>query len=157
MTHSYFSPVFLFRQTPLSWPNRQWVWPENLGDSKNWNWMTRQRLSSSSQIEPVFLMLSPLLSMLALPALCSWPVLANLVSWFQITWLLTSIFQLSAILLTWKSDALPLSTSTWPLNPPKLFFVPLFSPSWTIVFLFYLGAHWSIWVDYRKFRTLQWN
>ena len=33
----------------------------------------------------------------------------------------------------------------------------LFSPSWTIVILFYLAVHFTFSVDYKKFRTLQRN
>ena len=48
------------------------------------NWMmTRSVLSSGNRIEPFFLMLSPVLLMLALPTFCSWPVLRTLVSWLQ--------------------------------------------------------------------------
>jgi len=43
----------------------------------------------------------------------------------------------------WKSDASALSASTWLLKQPKLLSMPLFSPSWTIIILFYLAAHFT--------------
>ena len=64
---------------------------------------------------------------------------------------------LNTVLLTWKSVEPVLSTGTWLLKEPKLPSVPLFSQSLTIVILFYLAAHVTFSVDYRKFRNLQWN
>ena len=107
------------------------LWPEDLDDTKQTEteWQDRGYPHAWSQIEPFFLTLSLLLFVLALPTFRSRPVLAALVSWLQITWLLTSTFQLSAVLLMWKSDASALSTSTWLLKQPKLSSVLLFSPN----------------------------
>ena len=105
MTHSYFTPVLLIRYTPLFWPCRGAFLTSRPGwRNTNWNWMTtRQMLSLWSSIEPFFLTLSPDLFVLALPTFRSRPALSTSVSLFQIT-LLTDTFQLSAVLLTWKSD-----------------------------------------------------
>ena len=105
MTQSYYSPVLLIRYTPLFWPCRGAFLTSRPGwRNTNWNWMTtRQMLSLWSSIEPFFLTLSPDLFVLALPTFRSRPALSTSVSLFQIT-LLTDTFQLSAVLLTWKSD-----------------------------------------------------
>ena len=103
-----------------------------------------------------FLTLSPHIFVLALPTFHSRPALSTSVSLFQIT-LLTDTFQLSAVLLTWKSDTSALSTSIWLLKQPKRSSVPLFSPSKTIVILFYPADNFTFSVYNRNVRTLQQN
>ena len=65
-------------------------------------------------------MLSPPLFMLAVPTFLLRPALTTLVSWFWIICLLISTFQMSVILLMWKSDKSALAASTWLLKQSKL-------------------------------------
>ena len=98
-------------------------------------------------------MLSWPLFLLVVPTVLSRPELATLVSWFQRTCLSTGIFQMSVVLLTWKSDQSSLSASTWLLKQAKLLCVPSFSPSEIIVTLFCLAAHFTFSEDYKTLRT----
>ena len=73
--------------------------------------------------------------------------------------------QLSAVLLTWKTDESVQSASSLPdclrkrkkerKKEKKLLSVPLFSPSYFIVILLFPASRFTFSVDYRKFRTRQ--
>ena len=75
--------------------------------------------------------------------------------------------QLSAVLLTWKTDESVQSASSLPdclrkrkkerKKEKKLLSVPLFSPSYFIVILLFPASRFTFSVDYRKFRTRQRN
>ena len=128
---SYFSPVLLIKYTPLSWPCRHTFLMWRPGQYKtNWNqrWQDRH-CYYEFKLENHFSRCSAHFFLCWHRQHSVHRLLATLVSWFQITWLFTNTFQLSAILYMWKSGRSALSASAWLLKQPKLSAVPLFSPS----------------------------